>query len=154
MAEKTQSQLIVNFDLARQLFDEFIQFAYNELQTEGWRGRMNELCEYDEEFEMDPRERESPWFEADMKRINMTIPELVESMGSFEDTIMLLFTKDLLEHNWFHCWLKQQFPNMSFIIYDTTEWTEWIMKNDLNEYVHSLSFEKIMEIIDSQPCLK
>jgi len=143
----------------KQLFEEFIQYAFNEMNIPGWRDRMNELRGFESGYFNDYRHAPIGKKTQHLDyRARMTIPELVEENGHFEETMMNIFKNDLYEYHWFKAWFEYHYNEIYISMSDSEQYDlgnghseiGW----DLNEFIKGLTFEKMMEIIDSQISLK
>lgn len=117
----------------KNIFINFIQFVHEELQTHGWRNRMDILL----------GERVT-----DMNgyRTNKTFQEIVkEEDGDIEWVMIIIFKEIALEEYWFKCWFEQLYPER--------EWT-WDLRDLFRSFLYSLSFESLMEIVENEFCMK
>jgi len=142
-----------------QLFEEFIQYAFNEMNTIGWRDRMNELRGFETGHLY--YYRHAPIGGTNnqgLERLQMTIPELAEENGNFEETIMNIFKWDLFEHHWFKGWFKHYYNEIYITMSDEDQHKLGDGRSeihyDFEEFIYNLSFEKMMEIIYSDNSLK
>jgi len=91
-------------------------------------------------------------------RLRMTIPELVEENGNFEEIIMNIFKWDLFEHHWFKGWVKHYYNEIYITMSDEDQHKLGDGRSeilyDFEEFICDLSFEKMMEIIHSDNSLK
>jgi hypothetical protein len=143
----------------KQLFEEFIQYAYNEMNLSGWRDRMNEQRGFDSNYFNDYRHAPIGIKSQGLDyRSRMTIPELVEENGNFEETMMHIFKNDLYEHHWFKAWFKHQYHEIYHSMSDAERYDLGDGRSeigwDLNGFIQGLTFEKMMEIIESDISLK
>jgi len=144
--------------LQNQLFEEFIQYAYNEMNISGWRDRMNELRGFETGHLYYYRQAPNGTNNQGLERLQMTIPELAEENGNFEETIMNIFKWDLFEHHWFKGWFKHYHNEIYITMSDEDQHKlgdgRSEIQCDFEEFIDDLSFEKMMEIIHSDNSLK
>jgi hypothetical protein len=118
------------------IFTEFIQFAHAEINVPGWIGRMNTLCGGVVE-ELEPNDRR-----------NMTLSELLaeeeEEGWGLEQVMTIHFKEMATETYWFKSWFEANYPEYEF---------SWDLRDDFITFLYMLSFEELMEIVDSD-CLK
>jgi len=147
----------------QELFEEFVQFAYNEMILLGWRERLNELRNCDSGY-FNIYRHEPNCYKSQAciiyrkKRMEMTIPECVEENGDFEKTMMNIFRNDLDEHHWFKSWFQKYHTEL----YNSLSYAEKYNLGDgrsefgceFNDFIEGLTFEKMMEIINSDISLK
>jgi hypothetical protein len=91
-------------------------------------------------------------------RLRMTIPELVEENGNFEEIIMNIFKWDLFEHDWLKAWFIH-YHNDIYITMTNEDQSKLgdgrsELHCDFEEFINHLTFEKMMEIIHSDISLK
>jgi hypothetical protein len=146
-------------NISQQYFEEFIQFAFNEINTPGWRDRLNELRGFNNRDFNDYRHAPIGIKCQGLDyRSQMTIPELVEENGNFEETIMTIFRWDLLEEQWFKSWFQHYYNEIYITMNETEKWELVDGRSEFTwnfqEFLEGLNFEKMMEIIDSQYSLK
>lgn len=130
-------------DIEIQLFEEFIQFAFNEFYISRWRERMNELrCgEYNYIiYGID-----------DSKIIYMltTIPELLNAGHDYKQIIMA-YKSNLTSYLWFQSWISKRFPNTVFF----KKGFKWEIETDFKNFVKQLSVDDLIEIINSEIMIK
>jgi len=118
------------------IFGEFIRYAYGEVHIENWRERMNELCggqvlDTDERME---------------KTLQQNVQDIMEEEESdFQFETLIIFQQMALEYNWFKCWFEKN--------YEEKVW-HWDLSCDFRSFLFSLNYDSLMEIIDSEFCLK
>jgi hypothetical protein len=123
---------------SKQIFKEFIQFAYNELQRPDWRDRMDILCE----------EHITGLCCDQSRRFNKTLHEIAEDQeeNDYELVMTIIFKELALEQFWFKCWFAHT--------YAEEEWT-WDLRDDFRWFLLSLSYQDLMEIVEMDMiCLK
>ena len=144
--------------LQNQLFEEFIQYAYNEMNISGWKDRMNELRGFETGHLYYYRDAPIGINNQLLERLQMTIPELVEENGNFVETIMNIFKWDLFEQHWFKGWFKHYHNEIYITMSDEDQHKlgdgRSEIQCDFEEFIDDLSFEKMMEIIHSDNSLK
>jgi hypothetical protein len=117
----------------KQIFMDFIQFVHDELQTHGWRNRM-ELLLGEQITDMSGY------------RMNKTFTEMVEEEnGDIEWVMIIIFKEIALEEYWFKSWFEK--------IYPEKEWS-WDLRDDFRSFLYSLSFNSLMEIVENDFCMK
>ena len=110
--------------MSTQIFKEFIRFAYTELQTPGWKERMDFLC----------RENLSILCSEKRRSFN-TLHEIDEE----EEVVMVIIFKDAaLEDFWFKSWIEHNYPDH--------EWS-WDLRDKFSWFLFVLSYEELMNII-------
>jgi len=126
-----------------QLFEEFIQFAFNEFYISGWRDRMNELRGGEYNYII--------YGMADSKIMYMltTIPELLNAGHDYKEIIMA-YKANLTAYLWFQSWIFQRCPNTFF-------WKKGFtlqIESDFINFVKQLSVDDLINIINSEFMLK
>ena len=117
--------------MSKQIFKEFIRFAYFEVQTPGWKDRMNFLCRENVRILC-----------CDGRRSFNTLREVDEE----EEVVMAIIFKDTaLDDFWFKSWFELNYPEQ--------EWS-WDMRDKFSWFMFALSYEELMEIIGLDFCLK
>ena len=114
-----------NMSQSQNLFEEFIQFAYKEMNVPKWRERMNDLCGGIVE-ELDKNDRR-----------NMTIPELLDYDDDFEMIMTIIFKENALEHYWFKSWIEANNPENEF---------SWELRDEFCSFLYGLSFQEMIEL--------
>ena len=108
----------------------FIQYAYNQMQRDGWTERRNEYYEehhigqYDfERFQMD------------------TFPNIMETIydGDLDKTIYQFFCSEITRRGWFACYCVQQHPELmeqfNGEIDENTSYSAWVMDTQLIRWI-------------------
>jgi hypothetical protein len=135
--------MIITSEIEIHLFEEFIQFAFNEFYISGWRDRMNQLREGEYNYIIIGMD------DSKIKYMLSTIPELLNEGLDYKEVIMS-FAQNLTAFLWFNSWLNQRYPNIFF-------WKKgfcWNKDDDFKKFVNMLSFEELNRIIDSEIMLK
>jgi hypothetical protein len=117
--------------MTTQIFKEFIQFAYFELQTPGWKERMDFLCRENVRLLC-----------CDGRKSFNTIHEVDEEE---EVVISIIFKDTALDDFWFKSWFVLNYPEQ--------EWT-WDLRDKFSWFMFALTYEELMEIIGLDFCLK
>jgi hypothetical protein len=114
---------------SKQIFNEFIQFAYNEVREDGWRDRMDILC------------GENVSILCEQSHRSKTLQEIAEDKEEWNYELMLTITfKELaLEEYWFKSWFEQTYPEQ--------EWS-WDLRDEFRWYLLGVSYEELLEIFE------
>ena len=116
--------------ISKQIFKEFIQFAYNEVQRPDWRDRMDILC----------GENITGLCEHS-RRFKKTLHEIAEEEEEDDhELVMTIIFKELaLDEFWFKSWFAHIYPDQ--------EWT-WDLRDGFRWFLLSLSYQELMEIVE------
>jgi len=119
------------------IFGEFIRYAYGEVHTPNWGERVRNLCGDLINYQVTPMNEEL---------MNKTFQEVMEDHnGDFELVLNIIFTEMMSTYPWFVVWFWENFPER--------EW-DWSMRNEFTTFLYSLGYEDLIEIIDTDLCLK
>jgi hypothetical protein len=115
---------------SKQIFNEFIQFAYAEVQSPGWRDRMDVLCS--ENIVLSCQQS---------RRYVKTLHEIAEEEEEYDyGFVMTIIFKELaLEEYWFKSWVEHTYPEQ--------EWS-WDLRDKFRWYMLGLSYEVLMDIVE------
>jgi hypothetical protein len=115
---------------SKQLFNEFIQFVYTEVQSPGWRDRMDDLCS--ENIVLSCQQS---------RRHFKTLHEIAEEEEEDDyGLVMTIIFKELaLEEYWFKSWVEHTYPEQ--------EWS-WDLRDKFRWYMLGLSYEVLMDIVE------
>jgi hypothetical protein len=115
---------------SKEIFNEFIQFAYAEVQSPGWRDRMDVLCS--ENIVLSCQQS---------RRYVKTLHEIAEEEEEYDyGFVMTIIFKELaLEEYWFKSWVEHTYPEQ--------EWS-WDLRDKFRWYMLGLSYEVLMDIVE------
>jgi len=115
---------------SKQIFNEFIQFVYAEVQSPGWRDRMDVLCS--ENIVLSCQQS---------RRYVKTLHEIAEEEEEYDyGLVMTIIFKELaLEEYWFKSWFDHAYPEQ--------EWS-WDLRDKFRWYMLGLSYEVLMDIVE------
>ena len=146
------------------LIEEFIQFAFREINLSGWRDKLNALRGGERfcwnHYRALPLGQDVTNINivTDLKRTQMTISELVEENNHFEETMMKIFMNDLYEEEWFSSWIQHYHPEIYSLLSDKEKYQLNDKRSefsfDYENYLYDLTFDRLMEIIHSVISLK